>query len=904
MSRSYRESVRRSITPSFSYYEKAASREPNPTSQSAKALEHEIPYTGTGFQAPRLSRHSTKSSLKKAGPIAFVLTAFIAFAFAMIFFITQIGTHVQELLTVEPSRDYGTYQMLSRATTKQILSGKLRMTNKFKSRLEDQGFTIIKKDIGYDLKFNDVVASSDNFTEIINNNPEFRNAFTRAKRGRIANFFDDRAMALYKKLGISRNVFRDYEQTGDPETDAENYQKTYAKQFSTDAETHTNLAEESTTTDEDGNETTTHSSGEDINTKSVDGDSPSAKATSYIQSVSNRVADGLSAAEVGCAVLKVGNMVSIAVSTYEMYQSIHQFMIQMETVSKTMAGEGNNAALNSQNNAWTREATTTYIDATTGEEKTVTGSFMQSEGIKSVSGEPVNLSMVKNYSTERSLLATFSAIATNRLSTTACSTISAANSAISLATLAIPGSGFVKIAINAIKQVALSATLQVAISGLISTLVPIVAQTLFSNPTELIGIPYGEQTVKGASSSAYLTATANSAFTPSSKERSLEANKVNRVIIAQEAEEDRLNRSPLDTSSPNTFLGSLATKVTTLSTSNNIFSNIVKLSSLTTSSLLPSTFADGENSSYLSTFGDCPTADEYSIASDIYCLPTTASDPSTIELEDDDPAYQNWLSNNVTIDDNGNQTILPGSFLAEFTELVVGRESLPGNLDSGIADRALDYATGGVSEIADKIPYVSDALEIFSFLNNEEIEAWGRGTICKNSADNPRWDSDCKYAQHYIQKTRILNQIGYYEDTEDPVLAFQSQSDYLNPTDTSRVAVFARLSGLSREDADFTLALLDYTSYLATYSPENTYIFGDNANQFELPQANMFLGVCGGYDRAQAPEPRNDGREGRDPRNISLEVARIDMEWVKPCDDRRENPGDTKRRTQNTEIIV
>ena len=853
MPRSYKESVEESITPDFLQtsrssedhpedipepqndlkdYEQSAA-EPKPSTESPrKSL-----YTGSGRPKStnnpagnvlkNLKNPNSSTTLKKAGPLTLLITALIAFVAILGGLVSQLGFHVQELLTVNTSRDYGNYQLLSRSTTRQILAGEYQMTDKFKSRLESQNISVITKEGGYDLEYNGTRISADNFDSVINDDPNFRSAFTNAKRGRVANFFDAKAEKFYKKLGITRNVFSDYKQTGDAETDAENYKKLYSEQFATDAETRTNTAEDRTTTDEDGNEVTERvASGEEIDTKSIEGDTPEAKASSYIQSVSNRVASGVSAADTGCAVLKIGSMVSMAIATYDMYQSIHQFMIQMEQVSKTKAGQGAAAALNAQNNDWMREATTTYTDVETGEEKSITGSFMSSEGIKlAVGEEPANKQLAKNYSTERGLLATLTAIGTNQLSTTACSTISATNAVLSLATLAVPGSGFVKLAVGAIKQIAVSTTIQIAISGLVAALVPIVARALFENPTDIIGIPSGEQTVKGASASAYLTATANSAFTPSSKERSLEANKINNIIIAQEAEEDRLNRSPLDTSSPNTFLGSIINKTLTISSSNNILSSFVNFSNLASSSLMPKTFAEGENSSYLSTFGDCPSAEEFGIACDIYGIPITASDPSTVDLSDNDPAYRAWLSKNIEINESNQQRVIPGSFLAEYIELVAGRESLPGNYDAGIADRALEYITGGVSNITQNIPYIQDVVELVNFANRDEVEAWARGTICKNSSDNPRWDSDCKYAQHYIQKSRILAQIDYYGENPDPVAVFETQSDYLNPTDTSRVAIFARLTGLAREDADFTLALIDYSAHLATYHPEDAYQF-------------------------------------------------------------------------------
>lgn len=819
-------------TPTFS--EQTPSNIPTP--------QNHIRYTGNGANRQnypsQAKNQNTKSVLKKSAPVSIIMTIILGFVVGFGFLTSQIGVHVHELLTTNTSSDFAITQLYTRANTVKSLKDSSKLSKKFQTRLEKQGIKVTPSGSGYELDFKGTKITADNFDSVIANNAEFRNAYTRANRGRVANFYDNAANALYKELGISRNVFKDYKQTDNAEADAKTYKDTLSQQFSEDADSRLNTADETTSTDEDGNEVTERtSSGEDVAAKTVDGDTKTAKATSYISNISNKVAKGADGATAACAILKAGNMISTAVAAYDMYNSIHNFMLQMESISKTKAGFGNESAINAQNNLWTTEVTTTVHNVTTGQDEEVTGAPISAEGLKLIlSGETPNQTKLQNYSTDRSLLATFRAITDNGFTTNTCAGIQAVSAAISLSTLAVPGSGFVKTFVGSlIKQVVATTAIQGAVAGVLSTLVPIVADALFANPADLIGIPSGEQTAKGAGLHSYLTSVANSGLTPASKENTLQAYQATQVILAQEAESDRLSRSPLDPSSPNTFLGSIVSKLVPTFSSNSFFSSLTNFTSLTNSALTGRTFADGENTSYLTTISNCTASTDVSCY--IYDIPVTAADPSAVNLSEDDPDYASWLLRNTITNSSGESEVLPGSFLAEYIELVMGRRSLIGVYDAGIADRALEYLTGGVSSISDSIPYVSDAVDLFASFNNAEVETWARGTVCEYSANNPRWESDCKYAQHYALEARTNDQLGYYEDSSNPVFAFQSSSDYLNPSDNSRVAVLARYSGLSQDDSETVLALFDYLDYLATYSPEDAYAF--NNHQSSSTQINL-----------------------------------------------------------------
>ena len=89
---------------------------------------------------------------------------------------------------------------------------------------------------------------------------------------------------------------------------------------------------------------------------------------------------------------------------------------------------------------------------------------------------------------------------------------------------------------------------------------------------------------------------------------------------------------------------------------------------------------------------------------------------------------------------------------------------------------------------------------------------------------NPYWEQ-MKYLQHYIENNRICTQIKCTSVTDEegndqnPITAYKEAYYAKNPIDTSRPGILARISGITKNQAETVLALLDYASYLANYHP-------------------------------------------------------------------------------------
>lgn len=108
------------------------------------------------------------------------------------------------------------------------------MTGYMKKRLKAQGIEVEGHGKKRVLKFNGETISANDFISKFQNDTKFRDAYMKAKRGRVAGFFDNVAKKIYNKLGISRNLFKNFKQSGDSEADMKSFRDTAKSKFDGD----------------------------------------------------------------------------------------------------------------------------------------------------------------------------------------------------------------------------------------------------------------------------------------------------------------------------------------------------------------------------------------------------------------------------------------------------------------------------------------------------------------------------------------------------------------------------------------------------------------------------------------------------------------------------------------------
>lgn len=854
------------------------------------AANEESLYTGSGRETPT----KTKAKGKKKG-IATIFVIIALFAGGGAFLGSSnslLAPAMEALFTDATDTQYASntlrtvrltgFMMKGNATSTNGFTGVTKynhMSNSFKKRLASFGIEVSGSGSNTVLnwKHGDITTpvSADDFADLYSTNAEFRDAYSSAKRGRVASFFDNIANKIYQKLGLSRNLFSSYRQTGS-DTDRAAFDDTMIKKFegnSTDVASVTRgdnvqktdasgnpvyetNPDGSFKTDGNGNKIPVMEEPGDVGTSSSANksgtsiDAAEASAKSYVSNVAGSVAKITGILNQGCTLLKLGNMISMAVAANEIYQSINYFMGFMENISKMKAGYGDASAINEVLNFLSTSQTTEVPnmdklsfngDESQAEKEQVTGAPLQSNGMQLIlANAPANKATTKNYSLER-ISTTFGNVLKMRgISIAGCALAQIADGVASgIASLAVTigGGGVVKIIGGFLLKTAASFAVASAVGALLSFAIPAIAQSLFTNVFETAtGIPAGELFTKGASAANTRLGRSGSGQSLSSKDAAIAYNQANNTVLAWDAEVDRKNLSPFDITNRNTFFGNIAYSLlpTMVNTKTTAISSLLRTTSTAIASLTGRVSAEGGGSSYMTTFGDCPDLEGIGAVGDIYCNPVTTTATDTLNLAPDDATYtavlmgkgSSYASNNTTpgldCDNDGNCTIQKKSNLAYYVSYCDNRDTPFGIADNNILSQfevniLSQFEVGNT--ILNSIPILSDILNSINGIKglDDGVQGWVNGKNCSNSTENPYWDSEMKYYQRYIEDQRIFEQMGAYEEGKNPVTAYEEQYDKENPLDTSPAGIIAHYTGMTKESAETLIAIIDYSDFLNDY---------------------------------------------------------------------------------------
>lgn len=834
-------------------------------------------YTGTG-KLPATGKVSLTGKRKRGGFAALIVTLLIGIGGGAFLSSSNslLAPAMEALFTEKTDTQYTSSTLRTRKIIQYMLKGDYpvnhswlgankynHFSSSFKKRLAKNNIEVVGSGSNKTLRYTNpttnqtIDVTADQFDTVFRDNLDFRDAYTTSTRGRVANFFDAAANRIYQKLGISRNLFDDYRQTGDADADMDNYRDTMSEKFEGSETDLIGRGEiEETETDQETGESETiivdHDSDGDVSTTGS-----SAEATSRASDFLNRVVGTLSStANFGCAALTVGNMISIAVAANEIYQSINYFMGLMENVSKMKAGDGDESAINSVLNFMSTPATTQVEDyqnpnitgsgddvsVTIDETEPITGTPLEAKGVQMILADaPTNAASTANYSLERASKVLGGALTTAGASLAACSVLQGGAAIASIAVSLIPGVGQAKILGGFFLDVVLGVVLDGAISLFLAFLIPTIAQSLFTNVFEnATGIPAGELFTRGASAANTRVGRSGSGQSPSGEAAAVAYNQTTSIVLAQDAELDRYNHSPFDISNQNTFFGSIAYSLLPAATSSQATSlaNLLRTTSSSLSSLVGGVSAAGEGTTYMTTFGDCPNLESIGAVGDIYCNPVTTTDVSTINIEPNDTEYVKAISSQVTCDDEDNCTINDGSDLGKYIAYCAERDSPFGIADANILnDLSVSNGLGTVGgSIIGSLPIVGDILTLLDSGTQLAYMDWATGANCVNTEKNQDlWNSKMKYYQRYVEDQRILTQLGAYDGETDPVTAYVEKREAELPylTDNTPAGYLARISGITKDDAETVLALAEYYTFIAEYDAGDRLAMTGDATTLE-----------------------------------------------------------------------
>lgn len=660
------------------------------------------------------------------------------------------------------------------------------------------------------LKYKNEIITADNFTKKFNTDLDFRQSYTKARRGRVANFYDKSANFVFSKLGISRNNWSNFKHSGNADLDFKDYDKKMTSVFDDGPETNTNSFSK---TKNDKGEEILKSDGEDLSTNTKNKTDATIKATNHLELLSKRV--GM-VGSVGCTALQIGSLISAAITGAELYASMQFAQLHSENINKSQTKDSSGAAIHQTLNFFTSPSSSKVIDPKTNKEITITGSPLSSAGIQTVltnnKSDPNKLTYTSFDRITRDIKRTLS-LTTGSI--VGCNTVRAFNAGLRFVFYFTPGLNFAKIFAGVIKEAIFSTAISYGVMAILTPLIPQIAQTLFSNAYKsYTGVVAGDLYAKGYSSINENLARSGSGQTPLSPSVALAFNKLNNETIALDSKSQK--SSPFNISSPHTFLGSIASKILP-NLSISYLSPFLKMKNLhkttlnSLASLQPNSFASSYNA-FMDGPKDCENLKDLGIQSNIFCAPVVGTDPSIINIPPNDEKFNQVLQRNLRKNPSTNKLeVIPNSDLAKKIIACDERKSPFGVPDSGVQN-ALNIGTVGKD-----IPIINDILDIINLPIDNINMPWITGEKCVANPKNPDWENNLKYLALHTMDTRFQSQnqlIDY-----DHIAIFKDDFYKKHPLDNSKQGIIARYSGLSKQQVAFVFDFLEYSNIIAKYTP-------------------------------------------------------------------------------------
>lgn len=697
--------------------------------------------------------------------------------------------------------------------------------------------------------------------DALQNNTNFfvaEESATKTIKGHIVGWFDSLTESFLSRIRTTRNRFFGIKDgdTDEAGTNVKSAAKSGGVAETVGGSEDQGLFEETGEVDEDGNPIIKNA--DDMGGDAINGSADKTALQNSLSNKAKKAAAAASAAGAVCAGMNVINAFNMAVSALQVAKTINYVTGYLEAIQKTQIGEGGDAMNYYQNQLNQLGDTKAIID---GEEKVVrtntsaTSSaaynvFFGGPAIKSddVVGQKFNREYLASNAIKSSgifnsiiggtLLSGAMAAAGAEATFQACTAAKATGAAAGLVTDAILfftsggiGNG-IKALFKGFMNKLVVTTVVTGAAALIGWAVPRVAQFL---AMDLIENMVGEDAAYAINSgvSMYMGKAAISNSGAPGTRAAVEAMyQANQEILASDARFDRATLSPFDPSSKYTFVGSLVQQLIPIGNMLSSMSAIRAIGAVTSSlgsslaSIFPGVSASSGETWYDRGLNeDCPSLSAMGLVGDPYCNAIPASDFSTIST---DP-YEVYLKVGADQfededDANGNPRIKADSDYGKFIVACTLRDSQWGVKDASI--QSFVYSSNStvnsiISGGLGIIPIVGDALDIAESVADESNLKWNTGAACiPDESINPDWKKN-KWYQRYTEDQTWLESAGLIE--KSAVTAFVEKYYDEHPLDNSLEGVIARYTGMSKEEAENTVGLLEYVDYVAHYDASDKY---------------------------------------------------------------------------------
>lgn len=608
--------------------------------------------------------------------------------------------------------------------------------------LRKTGVEVEKADNGeMVLRIGDRTITADDFIGEVGVNIDLYNAFNKATYQRAAYYYDDTAKEVFQRIGTTRNNY----------TNDSDFNQVMDSLIGSGSNINVNNV-------------ITEGDGEDIRYESLGLVAESGSgAREFIEGVAAQNNAGTSTD----ATLNSADALKVADTISKEQRSELFFITFMENISKMKAGEGDESKINEAMNYLYESRETEVVNVETGEIIKTKGTALESPSLYALlSGNRIDLKAVNNYSSDRILKTTENKLGVSNGSGAIAGTVASSSDGIKGMIGRLLGLGDAG-----------------ASTEILNVVDKTVDSSLVNNSYETIkGVDAGEFLVEGAINVGKELAKASGATAGDATAVDAYA-RLNSTILAMDAATDRINKSPFDITSKNTFLGSIVYKlaIASANTANNpLFSGLKTVAGMMSNSitgLVLNSYADGANG-YLSEFGDCETYGAIGVVGSAQCAEIATFDISTLDDTFNNPEYIEFVNNNTTLSASGKRKVNQGSVLADFILYNNERVTPLGVIDGGILN-SLSLGSSSISFVSSIMGMIQNFLGA-----SEADKKIASGEEYVNSGANENWNN-YKYAQRYVSLARATDSLRQYADgstaydniygfegSDNPVIAF------------------------------------------------------------------------------------------------------------------------------------
>lgn len=561
-------------------------------------------------------------------------------------------------------------------------------------------------------------------------------------------------------------------------------------------------------------------------------------------------------ANIACLGFNFLGGVSLMVYASEAMQIISLTTTTMEAFDKVKAGDGATSPINELGIALNEKKTSKYtvLDSASGSLETgdITGSYsskeskdksaMQSAGIAALYNEGKSMSRslskndpsVQSFNFSRNMNTIFGGLGYSMDMFKGCAVAKAAAAMFDLVrtgvevgaciagllgaifTFGVSTAACGPLVAEAIGNIAAGIAIGALMAGLISVVTPIVADMMTKNLIENIGgEDFGNAITSGMN--MYMGGDHRSNGGSLSTKKKYEEFAIAKAqVLADDAKYERMNKSPFDLTSKNTFMGNFMTQMMSFMTADSLMNTITTTNSVLSSSLIgmtPTATAynlavglpdmDANSDDYYG--NECPYLASIGAVGDAYCNPYTITDMGETDMDQDiieiDPAIviqkvdeasravngQPAFTGGVTSD--GNVIINEKSDLAKYIIYCTQRNSAFGVADQNIIDGVSNWGNietgdtltdGAFNGAIGSIPFAGEIIDLVdnvSALRNIGYVS-GQSCVAGNDEEDP-----------FSVKTVNENSFGEAQNTQDEDVSFKEMSETVS-SDTGQAAEF------------------------------------------------------------------------------------------------------------------